>query len=98
MKIAVKWVTDFSYITDTAISVIMTARKTFLYDEVDFWAKEANYNFDVSIGAFDGAEVCELEGLYVLYMLVVIEELFAVHEIGLFRDDGLSVVGAVSMT
>ena len=63
----------------------MTARKTFLYDGVDFWAKKANSNFDVSIGAFDGAEVCELVGLYILYRLVVIEELFAAHEIGLFR-------------
>ena len=45
--------------------------------------------FDVSIGGFDGAEVCELVGLYILSKLgAVIDQ----KHIGLYRDDGLGAV------
>ena len=40
--------------------------------------------FDVSIGAFDGAEVAELVGLLILHRLRQ-----AIPKIGLYRDDGL---------
>ena len=50
-------------------------------------------NFDVTMGAFDGAEVCEICGLYVLHRLVE-EGLFPIELVGLYRDDGLAVVYA----
>ena len=31
--------------------------------------KESNKDFDVTMGSFDGAEVCELVGLYILHIL-----------------------------
>ena len=45
--------------------------------------------FDVTMGSFDGAEVCELVGVYMLHELTA-------HvgraQIGLYRDDGLAVL------
>ena len=39
------------------------------------------------MGAYDGAEVCELIGNYVLYEL---SKLYEKKDIGLYRDDGLA--------
>ena len=92
MKKALLWAKDFSYVSDKAVRVILAARKTFLYDGECFWAKKGNANFDVAMGAFDGAEVCELIGLYLFYTLVFVKTVCEVHEIGFFRDDGLAVI------
>ena len=45
--------------------------------------------FDVTMGSFDGAEVCELVGLYLLDQL---ETNFGKNIFGLYRDDGLGVL------
>ena len=43
--------------------------------------------FDVTMGSYDGAELCELVGLYLLNQLsTVIDK----SSVGLFRDDGLA--------
>ena len=44
--------------------------------------------FDVGMGCYDGAEVCELVGLYILHTL---QSKFPEGDIGLYRDDGLAV-------
>ena len=46
-----------------------------------------NLEFDVTMGSYDGAELCELVGLYHLDLLT---EEFGKQNIGLYRDDGLS--------
>ena len=68
----------------------MIARKSFLFDGENIWVKKSNADFDVSIGAWDGAEICEIVGLYILHIIVDVEKVFQSHEIGLFRDDGLA--------
>ena len=55
------------------------------------WAKK-DRNFDVTMGAPDGAEVCELVGLFLLQSLNV---LLPNLNIGLYRDDGLAVHGRI---
>ena len=50
-------------------------------------------SFDVTMGSFDGAEVCELVGLYVLNSLV---KRFEKENIGLYRDDGLALIKGTS--
>ena len=40
------------------------------------------------MGSYDGAEVCELAGLF---MLIELSKIFDEDNIGLYRDDGLSV-------
>ena len=42
--------------------------------------------FDVTMGIFDGAEVCELIGLFLLNNL---SEKYGKNNVGLYRDDGL---------
>ena len=50
--------------------------------------KNTSIDFDVTVGSYDGAEVCEIVGLFMLDML---SKLFEKNSIGLYRDDGLSI-------
>ena len=50
------------------------------------WNKTNGQLFDVTMGSYDGAEVCELVGLYLLQML---RDLVPSIDFGLYRDDGL---------
>jgi hypothetical protein len=51
------------------------------------WIKNSvDPNFDVTMGSFDGAELCELVGLYILY---TIAKEYGLNTTGLYRDDGL---------
>ena len=44
----------------------MQCRKTLLFWNNNPWVKkDGDENFDVPMGCFDGAEVCELVGLYI---------------------------------
>ena len=68
----------------------MNTRKSFLFYNGDAWVKkEGEEHFDVTEGSFDGAEICELIGLY---MLSKMNNLFNNGSVGLYRDDGLAVV------
>ena len=44
--------------------------------------------FDVTMGAYDGAEICELIGTYLLSIII---RHYDKNNIGLYRDDGLAV-------
>ena len=48
---------------------------------------------DVAMGSFDGAEICELVGLYILHGLCA---KYGKDSIGLYRDDGLAVFKNIS--
>ena len=48
--------------------------------------KKGGLEFDVGQGSYDGAEACELVGLYILSKLEKLN-----INIGLYRDDGLAV-------
>ena len=51
------------------------------------WKKKtAPTCFDVTMGSFDGAELCELVGIYLLSKLL---EIILKDQSGLYRDDGL---------
>ena len=50
--------------------------------------KEAS-SFDITMGAYDGAEVCELIGIS---MLCLIGKKYDSKNIGLYRADGLAVL------
>ena len=92
LRKALTWAEEYSFISETAKNIIMLARKTFLFDGQCLWSKKDNSNFDVSIGSYDGAEACEIVGLFLLYKLTEKENIFEKKYIGLFRDDGLSVM------
>ncbi len=49
--------------------------------------------FDVTMGSYDGAEICELVGLFILNKL---GQKFGKENIGLYRDDGLAIMKSKS--
>ena len=51
------------------------------------WQKKNTNLFDVAMGAYDGAEVCEIVGLFLLNNLA---NRFDKNSVGLYRDDGLA--------
>ncbi|PIK40960.1 hypothetical protein BSL78_22189 [Apostichopus japonicus] len=85
------WAKTYDNIRDIEYAAIKHARRSLLYDNKGTpWVKrEAYKEFDVSMGAFDGAEVCELVGLFILNEL---RTKLNVDSVGLYRDDGLAVM------
>ena len=63
------------------------ARLSLLHHDNDIWQKKSGL-FDTTMGAFDGAEVAELIGLF---LLTKFEKEFPQLNFGLYRDDGLGV-------
>ena len=52
-------------IDDKDLSLIMHCRKSLLFFGNETWKKKSTEScFDVTVGSFDGAEICELVGLY----------------------------------
>ena len=75
-----------------SIQIILTSRKSCLFDGQSLWVKKSNPDHDVTMGSWDGAEVAELIGLYILFRLTEVKKIFNKQDIGLFRDDGLAVI------
>ena len=72
----------------------MHSRKPLLFKNKDIWIKKiGDPDFDVTMGSFDDAELCEVVGLYILHIL---GEKYGKHRIGLYRDDGLACFGYTS--
>ena len=68
----------------------MNSQKAFLfYDGDPLVKKDTLQHFDVIEGSFDGAEVCELVGLYLLNQL---RNIITNGSVGVYRDHGLAVV------
>ena len=84
---ALKFAKKFAEISDRDMEIIMNSRKSLLFDENGIWCKKGDELFDVTMGAYDGAEVCEVVGLFLLHTLG--EKLGNKH-VGLYRDDGLA--------
>ena len=51
------------------LKVIMHSPKSLLFDLDNIWVKNENPNFDVTMKSYDGAELCELTGFYILNVL-----------------------------
>ena len=78
----------YTQISDQTKNTIMQATHSFLFSDSQPWVKKDGGTFDISMGGYHGAEICELVGLFLLSQLTdVIPILF----IGLYRDDGLAV-------
>ena len=80
---------EYIYISKCDIDVINHARKSLLFDGSNTWIKKQGGLFDVSMGAYDGAEVCELMGTY---MLNVLSKKYSKNDVGFDQDDGLAVL------
>ncbi len=61
-----------------------------LFNDGKPWTKkDSNSLFDVTMRSYDGAEICELVGLFMLNNL---GQKFGKENIGLYRDDGLAII------
>ena len=87
---AINFAKQFTDISDDAMKAINHARKCFLVSNKEVWVKKNSNNlFDVTMGSYDGAEICELVGLLLLNDVTT---LLGKENVGLYRDDGLAVV------
>ena len=85
----ITWAKLYAPITELEEKTIMHARKSLLYSATDGkpWTKLNSLDgFDVTMGSYDGAEVCELVGLFILDTL---NKQLDTGNICLYRDDGL---------
>ena len=81
-------------IPDEDLSIIMQSRKTLLFSEkVPQVKKEIDEDFDVPMGCYNDAEVCDIVGSYILNLLCNILDKDLV---GLYRDDDLAIVRNLS--
>ena len=91
---AITFAKTFIDVEDRDISIIMHARKTLLFNDKQPWVKRnGDENFDVPMGCFDGAEICQLVGTYILNSL---SSIIDKKDIGLYRDDGLAILRNLS--
>ena len=76
------------------IKIIMHAKESPLFDENNPWTKkDTKGTLDVTIWNYDGAEVCELVGAYILNTLA---KKYDKAQIGIYWDDGLAILKDVT--
>ena len=84
---AINFAKQYTDISDENLRIIKHCRKSLLYNNYEPWKKkDTDSCFDVTMGSYDGAEVCELVGIYLLSLLANIIDK---NNSGLYRDDGL---------
>ena len=88
LKDAVLFAQTYTNISRKDIEVIFNCRRSLLFHNNEPWIKnDSNGDFEVAMGSYDGAELCELAGLF---MLNEVSNKLDKDNIGLCRDDGLS--------
>ncbi|XP_065070331.1 uncharacterized protein LOC135695263 [Rhopilema esculentum] len=91
---AIDYAKNLTDITNKEIDIISKSRKTLLFNSGIPWVKKkGDKDFDVPMGCFDGAEICELVGTYILNKL---NSVMGNGNVGLYRDDGLGIVRNLS--
>ena len=86
---ALEYANNYHPVTQLDKDIILHCKKTLLFNNETTWIKKDNENFDVTMGSYDGAEVCELVGCYLLSELN--NEITDKLSLGLYRDDGLAI-------
>lgn len=90
MNLALNYAANFMPITTNDRHITIRAKNSLLVNKDQLRVKNNKSNsFDVTIGSYDGAETCELIGLFMLHH---IQERYG-NSFGLYRDDGLGMVG-----
>ena len=84
---------NFTTVSQKEIEIILHARKSLLFENEHVYTKKGGELFDVTMGSYDGAEVTDLVGLFLLRDL---ESLLGKGNVGLYRDDGLANLTSVS--
>ena len=85
---------SFIQIEDNVFNAIKLERKSLLFNKDGTWVKKGDDTlFEVTIGSFDRAEICDLVGLYLLDKL---SSLIGRENVALYRDDGLAAINSSS--
>ena len=67
LKNAIKFAEQHLIINIEQKTLLKHARKSLLFNNEETWIKKNGGHFDVTIGAYNGAEVCELVGIFLLF-------------------------------
>ena len=84
-KEVIEWAKQHTEITEEEEEILFQSKKSFLFNKDEPWKKKTESYFDVTQGSLDGAETCELVGLYLLFKLQKLG-----LEVAVYRDDGLA--------
>ena len=88
LRETIDFVKQYVRLTNDEVEVIFHARKSLLFKNGGAWMKrDKDSAFDVTMGSYDGAEVCELVGVFLLNKL---SPVLGRTDSGLYRDDGLA--------
>ena len=90
---AINFAEKLENITNENKVIIRHARKPLLYNNSESWMKKYSRLFDVTMSVYDGAEISELVGTFLLYKLTL---KYNKDNIGFYRDDGLAIVKNIS--
>ena len=94
LKKSINCAKQHTKISKQDIEIVMHSRKSLLFNKNTAWVKKGDNNlFDVTTGSYDGAEVCELIGFYILHNLA---NKYGKENLGLYRDDGLAAFNKTS--
>lgn len=85
---ALDYAAQFITISLDEREVILQAKSAILIHNNRPWYKKGNSSFDVTMGSHDGAETCEIIGIYILSQI----KNNIKGDYGLYRDDGLGLV------
>ena len=86
LKEALDFANSYINIPENGKTIINHARKPLLFIKQQTWIKRESGLFDVIMGAYDGGEVCELVGSFLLYVLSL---KYNKINIGLYRKEML---------
>lgn len=85
---ALEFAHQYTTVTDEDKRIILHTKQSYLFKAGEPWGKSPANLFDITMGSYDGAESCELVGLY---LLNTISNKYG-NCFGLYRDDGIGVV------
>ena len=86
LKKAINHAAKYTSISEEQKDILFHTSMSLLYYKGQAWVKKGTSPFDIGMGGYDGAEKCDLVGLYLLSLIKHL-----LKEAGLFRDDGLAV-------
>ena len=87
MENAITFAKTFISITDPDLKIIKRCKRSLLFSKGEVWKKKTTaIYFDVTMGSYDGAEICELVDVYILSHLGTI---INKNKMVLYRNDGL---------
>ena len=88
---SIEYAKSFATIEQKTLEAILLPPKSLLCSKDDICVKKINSSFDVTMGSFDGAEICEIVRLNLLDKL---PNFLGKENIGLYRDDGLTAINS----